>query len=337
MDASVKTRKPWYAKGTFWLLLIVTFFITGAIADVLGGWVWIIAVVFLAIVGNRNLSSVGKPTDLPTVEAPPAVTAEELAAATPQSAISYFFKGRNQVAEYELLLAQHKNYQSMLAEEIANFKLAVSQFPDFTQATDNEEQLFVIEGVSLVEPRKGARVTETTGRNSGRPFIGTRVGPVLIGASGSSTSKSTSVTTTAPDELTLIESDGRFIVSSQAIAYVGEKFNRKAGFSAIIDWTGEGFQLRISATNKNTNWIVVFNRPSDMWTAGTLLDAVDEIPARKLDTSGKATATEIDAAVKASIKVQDEKFVEATKIAQDDVAAIETHIDLLRKQYAKWI
>ena len=74
-----------------------------------------------------------------------------------------------------------------------------------------------------------------------------------------------------------------------------------------------------------------------MWTAGTLLDAVDEIPARKLDTSGKATAAEIDSAVKASIEVQNEKFEEAKRIAETDVAAIESHLLLLRKQYGKWI
>ena len=241
MNAPVTARKPWYVRGTFWLLLIITFFITSMIADVLGGWIWIVSFVLLIAYGSSNSAPDGKPTDLPTAEAPAAVSSEVIASATPQNVLSYFFKGRTQVAEYELLLAQHKNYQTKLAEEIENFNAAIAQFPDFNQATDNEEQLFIAEGVSLVEPRKGARVTETTGRNSGRPFIGTRVGPVFIGASGGSTSKSTSVTTTAPDELTLIESDGRFIASSQGIAYVGEKFNRKADYAAIIDWTGEGF------------------------------------------------------------------------------------------------
>jgi hypothetical protein len=74
-----------------------------------------------------------------------------------------------------------------------------------------------------------------------------------------------------------------------------------------------------------------------MWTAGTLLDAADEIPSRVLDTSGKATAGEIAAAVAASIKVQMEKFDEAKEIAQRDVAAIQSHLDLLRKQYPSWV
>lgn len=337
METPVKARGPWYARGTFWLLIFATFLITNLLDGVFGGWLWIAAIAFLVFSANRNPGSVGKPSDLPTVEAPPAVKAEAIAAAKPENALSYFLKGRAQESKLELLLAQHQNYQIKLAEEIENFKNSVAQFPDFSSATDSEEQIFVAEGVSLVEPRKGARVTETKGRNSGRPFIGTRVGPVLIGASGGSTSRSTSVTTTAPDELTLIESDGRFIASTKGIAYVGEKFNRKADYSAIIDWTGEGFQLRISASNKSTNWIVIFDRPSDMWTAGTLLDAVDEIPARKLDTSGKATAPEIDAAIKASIEVQNEKFVEATKIAEADVVAIQSHIELLKKQYGKWM
>ena len=202
---------------------------------------------------------------------------------------------------------------------------------------DNEEQLLVIDGVSLVEPRKGPRVTESTSRSSGRPFIGVPVGGVFVGASGRSSSKSTSVSTPAVDELTLVEEGGRFIASSQGIAYVGEMFNRKADYSAIIDWTGEGFQLRISASNKGTNWIVIFSRPGDMWVAGALLDAADEIPARALDTSGKATAPEVAAAVSASIAMQNDKFAEAKEIAAADVAAIESHIDLLRKQFPSWV
>ena len=138
-------------------------------------------------------------------------------------------------------------------------------------------------------------------------------------------------------ELTLVEEGGRFIASSQGIAYVGDMFNRKADYSKIIDWTGEGFQLRISASGKGTNWIVIFSRPADMWAAGTLLDAADEIPARALDTSGKATAGEIAAAVAASIAMQNEKFAEAKEIAERDVAAIQSNIELLRKQYPSWV
>jgi hypothetical protein len=74
-----------------------------------------------------------------------------------------------------------------------------------------------------------------------------------------------------------------------------------------------------------------------MWVAGALLDAADEIPARALDTSGKATAPEIAAAVAASIAMQNGKFAEAEEIAAADVAAIESHIDLLRKQFPSWV
>ena len=220
---------------------------------------------------------------------------------------------------------------------MAHFQTLLDTLPDFNAVTDNEEQVLVIEGVSLVEPRKGPRVTESSSRSAGRPFIGIPVGGVFLGASGRSSSKSRSVSTQGADELTLVESNGRFIASTQGIAYVGEMFNRKADYSAIIDWTGEGFQLRISASGKGTNWIVIFSRPADMWAAGTLLDAADEIPARALDTSGKATAPEIAAAVVASIAMQNDKFAEAKEIAAADVAAIESHIDLLRKQFPSWV
>ena len=251
--------------------------------------------------------------------------------------MGFFLSGKAKLDALNLQLAQHTTYQRKLAEEISFFESSLSELPDFNAATDNEEQLFIAEGVSLVEPRKGKSITESTSRNSGRPFIGVPVGGVFLGASGRSSSKSTSVSTPAVDELTLVEEGGRFIASTQGIAYVGEMFNRKADYSAIIDWTGEGFQLRISASNKGTNWIVIFSRPGDMWVAGALLDAADEIPARALDTSGKATAPEIAAAVAASIAMQNDKFAEAKEIAAADVAAIESHIDLLRKQFPSWV
>jgi hypothetical protein len=335
--ASSAIRKPWYARVTFWLLIITTWFFAAAFAQGFGWWIWLVWLAFLIAVNSRNPGSKAKPTDLPTAPAPAPVTAEQLAAVKPGNALGFFFSGKAKLDALNLQLAQHNTFQRKLAEEISYFESTLLELPDFNAATDNEEQLFIAEGVSLVEPRKGKSITESTSRNSGRPFIGVPVGGVFLGASGRSSSKSTSVSTPAVDELTLVEEDGRFIASTQGIAYVGEMFNRKADYSAIIDWTGEGFQLRISASNKGTNWIVIFARPGDMWVVGALLDAADEIPARALDTSGKATAPEIAAAVVASIAMQKDKFAEAKEIAAADVAAIESHIDLLRKQFPSWV
>ena len=335
--ASSAIRKPWYARPTFWLLLIIGWLITIPIAEIFGFWAWLVLIAILAAVNAGNPGSKAKPTDLPTTPAPEPVTSEELTTATKQSGFSFFLKGRAKYGALKLALAQHHTYLAKLDEEMTHYQQLLSEFPDFNQATDNEEQLLILEGVTLVEPRKGPSVTQSTSRNSGRPFIGLPVGGVFVGASGRSSSKSTSVSTPGVEELTTVEEGGRFIASSQGVAYVGEMFNRKADYSAIIDWTGEGFQLRISASNKGTNWIVIFVRPSDMWAVGTLLDAAEEIPARSLDTSGKATAGEIAAAVSASINVQNEKFAEAKEIAVSDVAAIESHIDLLRKQYPSWV
>jgi len=335
--AEPKTRKKWYARPTFLLALIAGWIVTIPLADAFGFWVWFVLIPVLVAIDARNPGTKAKPTDLPTTPAPAPVTAEELAAVKPGNGLGFFLSGKAKLDALNMQLAQHKTYQRKLAEEISYFESSLSELPDFNAATDNEEQLFIAEGVSLVEPRKGKSITESTSRNSGRPFIGVPVGGVFLGASGRSSSKSTSVSTPAVDELTLVEEGGRFIASTQGIAYVGEMFNRKADYSAIIDWTGEGFQLRISASNKGTNWIVIFSRPGDMWVAGALLDAADEIPARALDTSGKATAAEIAAAVAASIAMQNDKFAEAKEIAAADVAAIESRIDLLRKQFPSWV
>ena len=69
---------------------------------------------------------------------------------------------------------------------------------------------------------------------------------------------------------------------------------------------------------------------------GALLDLADEIPARASDTSGNATASEIAAAVSASIDMQNEKFFEAKAIEDAGISAIQGHLDLLRAQYLNW-
>lgn len=326
-------KNNWYTNTFFALFVTFSWLVVLTFAQNYGWWKWLIWLLAILIFRSWTLVPKLDPADLPTMPAPAAATHEEISSAAKKSMWSFFLSGRVQKNRMTLALAQHRTYETRLKEEMAHFQTLLAEFPDFNAATDNEEQLLIIEGVTLVEPRKGPRVTQSTSRSSGRPFIGVPIGGVFVGASGRSSSKSTSVSTPAVDELTLIEEDGRFIASTQGIAYVGEMFNRKVDYSKIIDWTGEGFQLRISGSGRGTNWIVIFARPADMWAAGTLLDAADEIPARALDTSGKATASEIAAAVAASILVQNEKFAEAKTIAENDISAIQSQLDLLRKQY----
>lgn len=326
-------KNNWYTNTFFALFVTFSWLVVLTFAQNYGWWKWLIWLLAILIFRSWTLVPKLDPADLPTMPAPAAATHEEISSAAKKSMWSFFLSGRVQKNRMTLALAQHRTYETRLKEEMAHFQTLLAEFPDFNAATDNEEQLLIIEGVTLVEPRKGPRVTQSTSRSSGRPFIGVPIGGVFVGASGRSSSKSTSVSTPAVDELTLIEEDGRFIASTQGIAYVGEMFNRKVDYSKIIDWTGEGFQLRISGSGRGTNWIVIFARPADMWAAGTLLDAADEIPARALDTSGKATASEIAAAVAASILVQNEKFAEAATIAENDISAIQSQLDLLRKQY----
>ena len=326
-------KSNWYTNTSFLLFATFSWLVVLIFAQNYGWWKWLIWLLAIMIFRSWTLVPKLDPNELPTTPAPAAVTPDEMSAASKKSAWSFFLSGRVKRNRMNLALAQHRTYETRLTEEMAHFQTLLADFPDFNGATDNEEQLLVIDGVTLVEPRKGPRVTQSTSRSSGRPFIGMPIGGVFVGASGRSSSKSTSVSTQGADELTLVEEGGRFIASTQGIAYVGEMFNRKADYSKIIDWTGEGFQLRISATGRGTNWIVIFARPADMWAVGTLLDAADEIPARALDTSGKATPGEIASAVAASIAVQNEKFAEAKSIAETDIAAIQSQLELLRKQY----
>ena len=85
--ASSAIRKPWYARPTFWSLIIIGWLITMPLADAFGSWVWFALVVVLVAIDVRNPGSKGKPTDLPTTAAPDAVSTEVLSAAKPHTAV----------------------------------------------------------------------------------------------------------------------------------------------------------------------------------------------------------------------------------------------------------
>ena len=148
--AEPKTRKKWYARTTYLLLIFASWFVAAGLADVYGFWIWFVWMAFLIAVNGRNPGDKAKPTDLPTTPAPAAVTSEELAAVEPGNALGFFFSGKAKLDALNLQLAQHRTYQTKLDEEMAHYQQLLSDFPDFSAATDNEEQLLVIDGVSLL-------------------------------------------------------------------------------------------------------------------------------------------------------------------------------------------
>ena len=52
---------------------------------------------------------------------------------------------------------------------------------------------------------------------------------------------------------------------------------------------------------------------------------------------GKPTDSKIASSVNKSIKVQNGKFAQAQEIAQADIDAIESNIELMRKQFPAWV
>jgi len=158
---------------------------------------------------------------------------------------------------------------------------------------DAEVQLITFSACELYEPQKGKRVTQRETQNGGRPFIGTRVGPVFVGGSGRSTSHSTSTTVQMPDELTHIDT-GQLVVSTRALSFVGAMHTRTIKFLNIVASPGEEKHITIASSTRQTVSVIDFPHAADLWITCVLIDTAEKFAARRLDTSGKIAADDLN-------------------------------------------
>ncbi|NBY15350.1 MAG: hypothetical protein EBQ72_03255, partial [Actinobacteria bacterium] len=212
------------------------------------------------------------------------------------NAISYFFKAKAQVVAIERAQRARVDGINTFYRDVETFKTSFPEI-EFGQDTDSEETLLTIDGCELFEPRKGPTVTQRETRSGGRPFIGTKVGPLFVGGAGGSTSHSTSITTPAEDIVQSVDS-GALIVTSRGISFVGSKYTRHSEFKSLIAAQGEYDRMTFADSKKTTIWGAVFPSRVDMWMVNAIIGAVDELSDRKLDTSGKASVEEIKSALK---------------------------------------
>jgi len=186
---------------------------------------------------------------------------------------------------------------------------------------DAEVQLITFSGCDLYEPQKGKRVTQRETQSGGRPFIGTRVGPVFIGGSGRSTSHSTSTTVQMPDELGHVDS-GALVVSSRALSFVGEMHTRTIKFLNIVASPGEEKHITIASSTRQTVSVVDFPHAADMWITCLLIDTAEQFAARRLDTSGKVTAEELNAEYIQRMEAQEMEIERAFGVAYGELETV---------------
>jgi len=209
--------------------------------------------------------------------------------------VTYFLKAKAQVDALQKAQVARRDGLASFYTDMQAFQ---DQFPELSLSddTDAEITIFNVENCDLFEPRKGPTVTERETISGGRPFVGTKVGPIFVGGSGRSRSHSTSISAPAEDVVQIVDS-GNLVVTSRSISFVGSKYTRHSDFKTLIAVQGEYSQMTFAASNKSTIWGISFSERVEMWIVNAVYSAADDLSDRRLDTSGKATVEEITRAL----------------------------------------
>lgn len=129
-----------------------------------------------------------------------------------------------------------------------------------------EQDILVVHDCTLIEQRKGARVTvrETTTRSTGTwssssasfRLAGVRLGGSSGTSSRTSTSRGVTVSLPAPDLLTSIDT-GVVKLTTRRIAFIGDMFTRNTPYPRILGFaTDDRRSLLIAPTDRTRTWIV---------------------------------------------------------------------------------
>ena len=207
--------------------------------------------------------------------------------------ITFLFRDSARVKELQRTRTAMLDNLQQYRNEYDLFYQHLETIGQLGERADAEVQLAVFGGSELYEPQKGNRVTQRETQSGGRPFIGTKVGPVFIGGSGRSTSHSTATTYQMPDQLGHIDT-GQFVVSTRALSFIGALHSRTVKFTNIVASPGEGKHITIASSTRQTVSVVEFPHPADLWITCVLIDSAEKFAARRLDTSGKVTAEELN-------------------------------------------
>lgn len=237
--------------------------------------------------------------------------------------------------QVKMLVATLKNeltYQENLIYTRDRFKdLILSINPD-ALGSAAERTIFETSGCGLIEVRKGARVTHRESSYSGSSSGGSvRVGRVSVGGGSSSgSSSSTSISYPAPDELTMIDDGGRFIITNLKVSYSGSMFTKTTDFKKIVDFQYNGRQLLIAPRTGSKVWIIQFELLEELWIAATLVGVAHEMDDKRLDA--KVVTEYGDAAT--AVKFAFERKLFEVQLAYEESVK---EIKLLRQRHADFM
>ena len=245
--------------------------------------------------------------------------------------IKFTFSTKKQINLVAKSLEAELNYQRNLSEAKQRFEQMTQDINVAALDSAAERNIFEVSGCALIEVRKGARIThrESSYSSSGGG-AGVRIGPVGVGGGSSSgSSSSTTVSYPAPDELTVIDSGGKFIISNLKISYAGSMFTKTTDFKKIVDYKYKGHQLLIAPRTGTKVWITEFSMIEDLWIAVALIQVALEIDEKRLDAKAVTEYGSAGTAVKFAFK----RKVAELELAFDDSIK---EVASFRDTYAKY-
>ncbi len=176
-------------------------------------------------------------------------------------------------AQRQVLLAERKLEISKATAAL--FEDNINQIQPHLLMESTDVVIGRVTGCTLIEVRKGARISERTTNFSSTGSSGSvRIGAMSLGGSSrNGSSHSTSVSFPPPDELQRIDT-GTLILSTKAISFVGKKFARSTPFSKMLQIEIEDMSLLIASSTSSKVWICEFGDHVDLMTAGSVLAAL---------------------------------------------------------------
>ena len=223
-------------------------------------------------------------------------------------------------------------YQENLLNTRDRFKERIHSINSDALGATAERTVFETSGCSLIEVRKGARVTHRESSYSGSGGGGSvRMGPISVGGGRSSgSSSSTSISYPAPDELTMIDDGGRFIITNLKVSYSGNMFTKTTDFKKIVDFQYRGRQLLIAPRTGTKVWITQFGLLEELWIASALVGVAHEMDEKRLDAKGVTEYGDVATAVKYAFE---RKLIEV-QVAYEDSAK---EVKSFRKKHAEFV
>jgi hypothetical protein len=134
------------------------------------------------------------------------------------------------------------------------------------------------------------------------------------GSRSGGSSSSTSISYPAPDELTMIDDGGRFIITNLKVSYSGSMFTKTTDFKKIVDFQYKDRQLLIAPRTGTKVWITQFGLLEELWIASTLVGVAHEMDEKRLDA--KAVTEYGDAAT--AVKFAFERKLVEVQVAYAD-------------------